>query len=91
MAADTSPVCAPEMPVWQSCPPTISAESLAAQAIWATSVAGGQSSISQPGAGWALRSAVTSHSEAAMPFIFQLPAASLRIAFPPARLCRVQP
>jgi hypothetical protein len=42
-------------------------------------VAGGQSSISQAGSGWAAIKAATSASDAAVPFIFQLPAASLRM------------
>ena len=53
------------------------AEPFAAQTICATSVAGGQSSTSQDAA--TADSAFASASDAASPFIFQFPAASLRI------------
>ena len=76
MLTEMSPVCAPCGLAWQSCAPTLSAEPFAAPVIWAINVAGGQRSISQAGAGWAASSAATSASEALVPFIFQLPAAS---------------
>ena len=57
----------------------------AAAAIVEIKVAGGHRSISQPGVGWAAINADTSASDAAVPFIFQLPAASLRMM--PSCLC----
>ena len=62
----------------------------AAQAIWAISVAGGQSSISQAGAGMrGDQRPSTSARAAAVPFIFQFPAASLLHALsPPDRATR---
>ena len=79
IAAEMSPVCAPEAFMWQSCPPT-AMRPAASAAIGPISVAGGHSSTSERGVGWAAISASTSARLAVTPFIFQLPAASfLRI------------
>ncbi len=71
-----SPVWAPEALAWQSCPPTRIAVSPAFHAIGAISVAGGQIRISQVAPLVAASSAAISARLAAVPFIFQFPAAS---------------
>ena len=74
-SAAMSPVWAPEASAWQSCPPTAIPLG-AASAIAATSVAGGQIRTPTPPA-WGASAAISA-SAARVPFIFQLPAASLR-------------
>src|SRR3979490_3146107 len=82
IAAEISPVWAPDALGWQSCAPTATFEPCAFSAKAAISVAGGQTSRSAlaatPGAPASMAS--NSAMEGFRPFIFQLPAISGRMA-----------
>ena len=87
ISAAMSPVWAPEASGWQSWPPT----GKGPPARRASSVAGGQIRTSQAGAGCAAARSSSTAAEAARPFIFQLPATSLRRAMRASPLLRSPP
>src|SRR5262245_47966894 len=79
MVALIEPVWAPDGAGWQSWPPVTMPLEAASRVSGASSVAGGQMATVQRGGAPAVRSPAsfsTSPSEAASPFIFQLPAIS---------------
>ena len=82
ISAAISPVWAPEAAAWQSWPPIPTGPPRAISANRATSVAGGQTISSALPASAAAPATIFSSSatEAASPFIFQLPATSGRTA-----------
>jgi len=88
IGAEISPVCAPLGFAWQSCPPTITADPASMRATVKISVAGGQTSTSQPSPSPPRRSRASAASGATIcaavsvsPFIFQLPAIRGVISF----------